>query len=488
MKPSSAQKVGIVTLIALVTFSGLYLYLSHFRTNTYTVRVAFSNTLGLLRQSQVRMQGVAIGEVIKIELDTEKRPPQPVVTLSIDKRYTIPTDSKFIIISGILITNPQVEIRPGAARTILSEDVIGPVITGQQPAGALETFSPELQKTVLKLNSSFENLNTKFNAAYGKIDKILDQSQKLMVTVNDAASNGRNLIADPKLKRSLLATVSNFQEVSNEARVTSRKLSADLNDIVRSNKGNLEGLSGKLTNLLTRVDATLDDANTIVKRVTEQVTDPRLQQSLQETAELARTTLARFNQIASDLDQFVGDPSLRGDLKETVGNFKGITDRGNKVLTKIDDLLGKLSGPDGKGPRAPRLNLPKVQIVGNVSEQFDPSRLRVDVDAQILLGQRNLLDLGLYDLGQDTRLNLQAGNRMGNGLTARYGLYASKLGAGLDWTPTPGTGLRADLWDTNHPRLDVRGLYGVNKNASIWIGADSLLRRPVPLIGIQLRN
>jgi phospholipid/cholesterol/gamma-HCH transport system substrate-binding protein len=80
------------------------------------------------------------------------------------------------------------------------------------------------------------------------------------------------------------------------------------------------------------------------------------------------------------------------------------------------------------------------------------------------------------------------GNRLTDTLTARYGLYASKIGAGLDWQAAPGVGFRADLWDTNHPRLDVRGLFGVNSDASIWIGAEGLFRRPVPVIGVQFRH
>ena len=106
----------------------------------------------------------------------------------------------------------------------------------------------------------------------------------------------------------------------------------------------------------------------------------------------------------------------------------------------------------------------------------------------LMFGPKSSLDLGLYDLGQDTRLNLQVGRRLTDALTARYGLYASKIGTGLDYEGREGLGFRADLWDTNRPRLDMRGLFRVNSDASVWIGADNLLRRPVPLIGFQLKN
>jgi phospholipid/cholesterol/gamma-HCH transport system substrate-binding protein len=215
------------------------------------------------------------------------------------------------------------------------------------------------------------------------------------------------------------------------------------------------------------------------------VTDPRLQNTVQETADLARTTLARFNQIASDLHQITGDPQLQNNLRQTVQNLQNATEQGEQAVKRINDLLGKLTGEKGS---APSLNLPKVEFVGNISEQVNPPRLRVDGEARISLGQRDLINVGAYDFGGNTRLILQGGRRFSDSLLARYGLYASKLGVGMEWTPARGTAFRADLWDANHPQLDLRALFRVNKNASVWLGADGLFRGdPSPIIGVQLR-
>ncbi len=484
METKSVAKVGMLVVVAFLVGGGLYYYLAHIRYNAYIVRVPFKDTRGLLRQSVVRMQGVAIGEVTSIDLDTRRTPFLPLVTMAIDEKYNIPKDSAFVIVSGLLITNPQVEVLPGNNPQILAKDNTAEGISGKPP-GTLSTISPELQETVSKVNANFDNLSGKLNKAYVKIDRLLDQANTLVKTTNDTAAAAKGIIGDPTVKRSLLATLNNFQAVSQDAHKTARELSTELVSIAHSSKGNLDRLTSKLTDVLTRVDSTVDDANSVVKKLTEQVTDPRFQQSLQETADLARTTLARFNQIASDLHEITGDPALQTDLKQTVANLRVTTERGEQVLTKVDTLLGKLTGAVGSGSK-PRL--PKVNFVSDVSEQLNPDRFRVDVDARIDLGKRDLLDLGLYDLGQNTRVNLQVGTRLTQALVARYGLHASKLGVGLDYEPTPGTGFRADLWDTNRPRLDARGFYRVNSNASIWAGADALLRRPVPIIGLEFRR
>jgi phospholipid/cholesterol/gamma-HCH transport system substrate-binding protein len=283
------------------------------------------------------------------------------------------------------------------------------------------------------------------------------------------------------MKQNLVASLNNVRQITEDAHGMSVQLRRDMDDLVGSSKGNLKDLGGKVNSLLDHVDATIQDTDSVVQKLTEQVTDPHLQQSLQETADLARTTLSRFNQIASDIHALTGDPEFQGDIKKTMANLSSATERGQHAIEKVDQILDKVTGSK---PRVPRL--PKIDLIGNVSEQISPTRMRVDIDAMIPIGSRGLFDLGLYDFGQNTRLNAQMGNRFNDKLDVRYGLYASKIGAGLDYWVSPGTGFRADLWDTSRVRLDARGLFRVNKSASVWIGSDNLLRTPIPIVGVQL--
>jgi phospholipid/cholesterol/gamma-HCH transport system substrate-binding protein len=359
------------------------------------------------------------------------------------------------------------------------------IVQGEAPVGALASISPELQTTVGKLNTSFDNLNGKFNMAYKKIDRILDQTQTLLATTNRAARSAQTLISDPRLKDSVLTSAENLKQITQDARATTQRISHDLRDIIASSKGKVDKLSDNLLDLLNKVGNTVEAANTVVAKLTDEVTDPRLQQSLQETAELARATLARFNQIASDIHQLTGDPQLQNDLKVTVDKLRVATENGEQVVEKVNSLLGNVVGKGGK-VRQP--HLPPVTFLGYASEQFNPGKLRIDADVRVPIGGRNLIDFGVYDLGQDTRLNLQAGTQLNDALLARYGLYASKIGVGLDWQPTQAVGFRADLWDTQHPRLDARAIFRVDKEASIWVGADAIFLQPVALLGVQFKR
>ncbi len=482
MEMKSAAKVGTVVLLGLILLGAMYYYLSHSNPNSYNIRVAFDNIKGLSRQSEVRMRGVAIGEVTNIKLDTDSRPMRPVVTLTIRKEFGVPRGSRFVVASGILITNAQVEIIPSDDPVALLADNTEP-IKGSDGGGPLASLSPELQETVTKINKSFNDLDGRLGKAYVKIDKILDQTNGLLKTANSAAATGQKLISDPALRTSLKRTVGNFADASDEIKATSKKMSQQLQGLLTDGRGTINKITNNLSSILTRIDTTLDDANTIVKKLTDQVTDPRLQNTLQETADLARTTLARFNQIASDLHQITGDPQLQNNLKATVQNLQDASEKGEAAIGKLDVLLGRITGKAGE---APQIKLPEIQVLANLSEQSNPARFRADVEARISTGATGLLNLGLYDLGDNTRLILQGGTRFSPQFSARYGLYASKLSVGAEYNTGGGVGFRADLWDANRPRLDFRTLFRVNKNASIWLGADGIFQgNPTPRIGIQ---
>lgn len=493
MESRTVTRVGSVVILALFVFGGLYLYLSHLNPNSYKIKVLFEDTLGLQRQSVVRMQGVAIGEVVDVTLDQTKHPPQPVVTVAIKNRYTIPEGSHFTIVSGILITTPQIQIKPSANLASIQTDGKAEIV-GDRAQGALASLDPKLEEAVENSTRLVTDLQTTLKNTSGKLNDVLDRTKTLLDNTNKTVASTQSIIADPALKTKLMATLENFQEASGNAKKASNDLRVQLNETIRGSRGNLDRLTAKLSEVLDHVDTTIDGTNAMVKKLTEQVTDPRLQNTLQETAELARTTLARFNQIASDIHELSGDPNLQANLKSSVANLQEITEKGRGAAEKVDTLLNKFTAPGSHGPR-----LPKVEVLANVSEALNPSRLRVDVDARIPYSRNDLIDIGLFDLGQNTRLNLQAGhyvfsdrslpdNASSESLLLRYGLYASKLGGGLDYDSGKGYGFRADLWDTNRPRLDARALFRVKQNASVWLGADNLLRTPVPIIGFQIKQ
>lgn len=79
--------------------------------DTYPLTARFS-TLGQLRlQAPVRIGGVAVGRVAKIDLDPKRF--DAVVTLDIDQRYPLPADTSAGIFTSGLLGESYVGLQPG---------------------------------------------------------------------------------------------------------------------------------------------------------------------------------------------------------------------------------------------------------------------------------------------------------------------------------------------------------------------------------------
>ena len=78
---------------------------------SYALTARFSN-LGQLRlQAPVRIGGVAVGRVAKIDLDPKRF--DAVVTLDIDRRYQLPADTSAGIFTSGLLGESYVGLQPG---------------------------------------------------------------------------------------------------------------------------------------------------------------------------------------------------------------------------------------------------------------------------------------------------------------------------------------------------------------------------------------
>ena len=85
--------------------------------DTYPLTARFS-TLGQLRlQAPVRIGGVAVGRVAKIDLDPKRF--DAVVTLDIDQRYQLPADTSAGIFTSGLLGESYVGLQPGGDMEVL---------------------------------------------------------------------------------------------------------------------------------------------------------------------------------------------------------------------------------------------------------------------------------------------------------------------------------------------------------------------------------
>jgi hypothetical protein len=84
-------------------------------------------------------------------------------------------------------------------------------------------------------------------------------------------------------------------------------------------------------------------------------------------------------------------------------------------------------------------------------------------------------------------MNLQVGRPLGAN-SLRYGLYASRLGIGLDVGPPSHPRLSADLYGTDEPHLDVAARARLGRGLDLKLGVQSLFGDNAPMIGVTMRK
>ncbi|MCD9032211.1 outer membrane lipid asymmetry maintenance protein MlaD [Luteimonas sp. Y-2-2-4F] len=108
--------VGAFLLLALASLLVLAIASTNnrfgFARDTYELTARFSNLGQLRTQAPVRIGGVTIGRVTRIDLDPVKF--DSIATLAIDRRYQeLPIDTSASILTGGLLGESYVDLQPG---------------------------------------------------------------------------------------------------------------------------------------------------------------------------------------------------------------------------------------------------------------------------------------------------------------------------------------------------------------------------------------
>jgi hypothetical protein len=180
---------------------------------------------------------------------------------------------------------------------------------------------------------------------------------------------------------------------------------------------------------------------------------------------------------------------VQSDLRETISGARQTMGEATRLLHRINQIVG--SGRDQTAGTQQRLRSIEMQL--DLEQRTRPGRPRVDVNATLPGGRGRFTRFGVYDFGESTKLNVQLGRPIGRvpaqrvAASVRYGLHASRLGAGLDLTPRGGSlpRLSADVYGLDDPSLDLRMAAPIRPNLDVTLGFDRLFRDNAPVLGVR---
>ncbi len=202
---SMQMKVGAFLFVGLImiTISIFMLGADKAFLKTYTKIIAeFDQVQGLAEGSVVSLSGIVVGNVDKIQFDSERN--KIIVRLKIDNQFKdlIKKNSQVDIRTQGALGDKFVFIIPGTPNSeVISEGSQLAVVTGGDLLGVITQRGSEAGRVFDILNELYKL--TKSINERGNIEKILSNVSAATVNLNEASLKAKNMFSDDKLNSSM---------------------------------------------------------------------------------------------------------------------------------------------------------------------------------------------------------------------------------------------------------------------------------------------
>jgi len=425
-------RVGLVIFFGILALIGAYWFLGGtvFRTRTYTIYAIFRDVQRLDRGASVRMAGVRVGQVTAIALTPDSRAR---VEMAIRQDIKIPRKSVFRITSGGLVGDVYVDVIPSGTDGNVRK---GDTVQGEDAV---------------------------------TLDRLIPQASELLAELQKSAQSLNSVLGDKRMLASMRRTMMNAEEATGEA----AELAREFRLLAAQNKDEID------VTLRNAAKASADFA--VMAEKMKGVLARGGDEDIKATLESGRVAAENLRQASEKLRQLVSDEQLTGDIKATVSNLRKTSEN----AVGLSEKLGKILGTRQRGERAQiRGEGTTVDFLANLRD----NRYRVDYNITRPLTGNRFYRLGIFGLGDSARANFQLGQAFDSDLALRYGLYASRLGVGVDKYLSNRTSVHADLYDINDLHLELKGRYTLSEDYAVWAGMDDLLDDRSLLLGVQYRK
>ena len=263
MKISHEVKIGGVALITIVAFILMYQFLkgTALFTSTDTYHIVYDNISGLTESNPVEINGYQAGVVQDIRLINDGSG-RILVSLSVDKHFNIPQDTKAEITTATLIAGMKIILRMGEGSVMCHDhDTIEGYVATSILDRLSETISPlqdNITDMIIKLDSVVSALNDIFTPQMtGNIKSAVSNVNDITASVREISDSGKD----------------DLIEAIDQLKVFTAMLSANSTSIDSTLK-NLEQVSGAvasagLDTTLTALRSSLGSLNEIVKGISK---------------------------------------------------------------------------------------------------------------------------------------------------------------------------------------------------------------------------
>ena len=194
---------------------------------------------------------------------------------------------------------------------------------------------------------------------------------------------------------------------------------------------------------------------------------------------------ANLEKVSAGLGNIVGDPALQTNVKGAAENLAGTLAATRSASERLNALLGgkkpkTTADPNGAGAKGASATNTAFATTGayfTARELFSKDKA---TDGQRTFGdlgfETELLGgpfrLGLDGVGEDNDITLQTGSFLRPDTALRYGVYRSKLGAGVELRRGR-VSVEGNAYDPNRASFNVYGGYNLTPNLQLRAGTES---------------
>ena len=210
---------------------------------------------------------------------------------------------------------------------VLSQSVRGEIGTLNESAkGELSAVSTDIRKVTTTAEKSTKEVTA---AAITSANSVTQAANQITLTANQLNS----LVATNR--SSIVSTLNNINQASQELRVTVSSLSPTINRINQ----------GQLLNNLEILSANAAQASASLRDLSNNLNNPASLQLLHQTLDSARATFQNVHKITADVDEITGNPAVRNNIRrliEGLGNLLGSTEQLRQQVA-VSQTLAPLS-------------------------------------------------------------------------------------------------------------------------------------------------
>jgi len=294
-------RLGIMVITGTILFT-IAVYLigqkQDMFSNTFQLRVVFSNVNGLQPGNNVRFSGINIGSVMDVNIQNDSTI-EVVIRVREGVRQYIKTNALVTIGTDGLMGNMIINISPGKGEAAIVENNT-----------LLQSYSRVKTDDILKtLNMTNENAAMLTRSLLDVVENIQHGKGTLSY-----------LVYDTMLRKNLSQSISNVQKATHKT----NQLLTDIQSMSMEIKSG-QGLAGYL----------LRDTITSYRLIATITELQRASTNIQQSTDSLKQFLARLNNEKGSLNALVADTVMARDLKETISNL-------NKGTAKFDENMEAL--------------------------------------------------------------------------------------------------------------------------------------------------